>query len=80
MLTEAELLEKNISYIEHYGVLYFDIHEIREAFPNTKFPPDKVRHLALGSFIKDTIPSDDVEEMTDFDLKIKQTLNFNPQK
>ncbi|WP_297334021.1 hypothetical protein [Flavobacterium sp.] len=80
MITDAELLKKNISHIEHDGMLYFDIHEIREAFPHTKFPPEKIRHLSMGSLIKDTIISEDVQEMSEFDIKILQTLNYNPQK
>lgn len=80
MLTETGLLQKKVSFTQHEGNLYFDIEEIREAFPHTKFPKEKIKKLPIGTFIKDTIQIKDVQEMTEFDLKILQTLNFNPQK
>lgn len=80
MITEAELLKENISSALYEGKLYFDVEQVREAFPYTKFPPEKIKPLLIGFKLHDTILAVDIEDMNDFDLMILQTLNFNPQK
>jgi hypothetical protein len=80
MIAEARLLNENVGYTEHEGKKYFVVEEVRYAFPHTKFPREKIKNLPIGSFLRDTILASDVQEMTEFDIKILQTLNYNPQK
>lgn len=80
MITEAGLLKKNVTSTMHDGKLYFDVEEIREAYPHTIFPPEKIKELTIGLFLRETILVEDIQEMTEFDIKILQTLKFNPLK
>lgn len=80
MLTETELLQKNVSSTEYDGKRYFVVDEVRKAFPHTKFPQEKIIVLSIYSSLMDTILLEDIQEMTEFDLKILQTLSYNPQK
>lgn len=77
--TAAILLKQNVRYAIENGILYFDVQEVKQLHPKYKFPPEKIKQLAVGGIYTDVIKPEDIQEMTDFDKKILQTLNFNPK-
>jgi len=76
---QSTLIKQKVRYSIYENELYFAVDDIREHYSDLKFPPDKVKKLPIGGVYANTIKILDIEQMTDFDKKILQTLNFNPK-
>lgn len=62
------------------GVVYVTVQEIKDKFPDLKIDISQIRDHRdekLGD-VK-LVPIDAISEMTEFDKKIRQSLNFNPK-
>jgi hypothetical protein len=78
--TASRLIKQKVRYTVHENELYFDVSELKQLYPNLKFPPDKIKQLHVKGVSTNTIRPQDVEEMTDFDKKVLQFMKFNPKE
>lgn len=78
--TASKLLRQKVRYTIHENELYFDVQEIKQLYPECKFPPDKIKKLPIGVVYTDSIRPQDIELMTDFDKKVLQFMKFNPKE
>ena len=76
---QSTLINQKVRYSIFENELYFAVDDIKALYTNLKFPPSKIKQLPVGGVYANAIRIADVEEMTDFDKKILQTLNFNPK-
>jgi len=76
---QSTLIKQKMRYSLFEGELYFSVDDIREHYTTLKFPPEKIKQLPIGGVYANTIKVSDIQEMTDFDKKILQTLNYNPK-
>lgn len=78
-LTEQKLVKENIRYTNNEGNLYFYVEDIKKKYKDLKFPANKIKQFLIQGVHINTIRLRDIQEMTEFDKKILQTLNFNPR-
>ena len=76
MRPRASTLVKQVRYTIHESELYFDVNEVKQLYPNLKFPAEKIKQLPIGGIYVNSIRQQDIEEMTDFDKKVLQLLRF----
>ncbi|QEE50331.1 MULTISPECIES: hypothetical protein [Flavobacterium] len=78
-LKSSQLIKLNVRYAVHENELYFDVLEIKDLFPEKKFPPDKIKSLPIGGVYVNTIRAEDIEDMTDFDKTMVQFMKAKPK-
>jgi len=75
-MDKKEFLKKGFRNLLHNGVTYFSVYDIKVAYADVKF--DTGNAIQVGGDIY--VTAEAVEQMTEFDKKIKQSLNFDPRK
>lgn len=79
-LTKTRLMEDGIRHLEVGDELLFSVEDIKKNYPEFKVDVGKIRELSYESIRTKFISLKDVEPLTDFDLKIRQSLGYNPNK
>ena len=78
-LTQSQLIKLKVNYAVYENELYFDVLEVKQWFPEKKFPPDKIKSLPIGGVFKNTIKIQDVEDMTEFDKNMVRFMQAKPK-
>jgi len=73
-ITASKLIKLKVRYGVHENELYFDVLEVKQLYPEVKFPPDKIVKVAIGGVYTNAIRPQDIEEMTEFDKSIVQFM------
>jgi len=78
-LNRTQLIKLNVSYAVYENELYFDVLQVKEWFPDKKFPPDKMKSLPIGGVYANTIRIQDIEDMTEFDKTMVRFMQAKPK-
>lgn len=78
-LTQSQLIKLKVNYTVYKNELYFDVLEVKEWFPDKKFPPDKIVSLPIGGLYRNTIRVKDIEDMTEFDKNMVRFMKARPK-
>lgn len=74
--SKSNLIRLKVKYTIHENEFYFDIDELRQKFPDLRFPPDKIKEVFIGGVSKKGIKQEDIHELTDFEKKVIKLYNF----
>ena len=74
-----ELMEKKAKYYVFDGRPHFKVQDVKELMPDVKINPDMIIEKSDGERLF-LVNEDALSPMTEFDKKIAQSLNFNPNK
>jgi hypothetical protein len=74
-MNKIKLVKDGIRHLIIEKKYYFMIKEVKAKYVDVKIDTSKI--LTVGNEVY--IPADGIEQMTEFDKKIMQTLNFNPK-
>lgn len=78
--TATHLINLKVRYGTYENELYFDIEQIRERFPDLRFPPDKIKEVLIGGVSTKGIRQQDLQELSDFDRNMIKLYNFGKSK
>ena len=71
----TSLIRLKVKYGVKNNEMYFDVDEMREMFPDLRFPPDKICKVSIGGVEKDGIRHQDMRELTEFEKNIIKVYN-----
>jgi len=74
--TLATLIKQKVKYGVNDNEPYFDVEDLREKYPDLRFPPDKIKQISIGGIIKSGIRAQDLHELTDFEINLTKLYNF----
>jgi hypothetical protein len=73
---QSQLIKLKVDYGVYENELYFDIEQLRELYPDLRFPPDKIKTVFINTVAKEGIKQQDIQELTEFDKNVIKLYNF----
>lgn len=74
--THTTLIKQKVKYGVDNNEPYFDVDELREKYPNLRFPSDKIKIVSIGGINRNGIRVQDIQELTDFEKNLTKLYNF----
>lgn len=74
-----EMVTRGVRYIVYEDRTFLYVEDVKSKFPTVKINTNQTALFRVGKVETVTIEHENIQDMTEFDEKIKKSLMFNPK-